>query len=210
MIERLYKYCRYTLIFILMSIISNQLIAQITIAGPQCIIPGITYQYDIKGARNDSFSVKVNIKGGTLTSGISASTDRIKVSSVFVIWKDTSFRQIGVQAKRGNSTLSVQSTTMLNGGKLKEDQLVRRYDSTKSNYTFQCALPTGGACNPTYVYQWQKSEDALKWTDIASTTGKDLIITQQIKKDTYFRRITIETSSNTIGYSDIAVLHVIH
>lgn len=202
------KYVRCALVLPLLLLITGQLHAQVTLSGPQCVIPGTVYQYDIKGARNDSSVVKVDIKGGVLTNGISASTDRVKVSTVFVIWKDTAYRHIEVQTKRGNAKLLVQGTVALNGGEIKADHSVRTYGSALTDYTFQCSLPTGGSCNPNYTYQWQKSEDGFMWTDLANANEKDLLFSGKLATDSYFRRVTIETQSNTVSYSDVGLLTV--
>jgi hypothetical protein len=191
-------------------LISLRLSAQIKISGAECIIPGITYQYNIKGPGSDSAGVKVNITGGEIVNGIAASTDRVKLSAVYVVWKDTAYKTIEVQAKKFTATLSVQATQELSGGKLDTEHNIKTYDSTTKTYTFLCSEATGGACSPKYSYRWQQSNDGLVWTDIKNANGKDLRYKDEPLADMYFRRVCEETISNTIAYSDIAVLMVRH
>lgn len=210
MIKQLYTPSRVILLLAVMLMVAGKLASQIAISGPQCILPGITYQYNIKGTRSDSSVVRVNIKGGALTGGISTSTDRVKVSAVFVTWGDTAYHRIEVQSGKGNANLLVQQTTPLIGGEIKATHNIQRYDTVSAGYSFQCSLPTGGSCTPNYTYQWQKSEDAMKWTDIAGATGKDLLFSQKLDTDTYFRRVTTESKSNTMGFSDVGLLYIVH
>ena len=206
---KLFYKVKHVLLFAVLSIVINQLSAQIRINGPRCIIPGITYQYDIKNSREDSTDISITIKGGTITSGIRASTDRVKVSSVFVVWKDTAYHQVDIQSKKGKASLLVNQTAVLTGGKLQEGDNVQQYDARITRYTFHCSLPTGGSCTPNYVYQWQQSADGLKWADIANAKEKDFVFSGKPESGMYFRRIASETQSNNISYSDVASLIVL-
>ena len=39
---------------------------------------------------------------------------------------------------------------------------------------FNWSPATGGSCSPVYIYQWQRSDNALSWTDIIGANGPDL------------------------------------
>lgn len=186
----------------------NSIKAQVSVSGPQCIIQGITYQYTINGNWNNSSTVKVCLTGGRLLSGEKCSPDSMKATSVFVVWSDTSYRKLDVTSSSGNTSIIVLATTDLKGGGINESDRVKVYDSTVNSYTFHCQVASGGSCTPVYSYQWQKSEDALNWTNISSATGKDLHFSGSIIVNTFFRRVTMETNSNTVAYSDTGILAV--
>lgn len=210
MLNRLSTSGKYAFTILLLSITANQLQAQQSIIGPQCIIPGITYQYAIHFNGQDSSTTKVCVTGGTLVGGGRCTADTVIPASVFVVWNDTTRHQLDVLWPTGNTTLAVQTTEGLNGGDLADSTRIQLFDSTKSTHTFICSAASGGSCNPEYVYQWQRTENGMMWTDIGNATGKDLLLADKPLVDTYFRRVTTETKSNTIAYSDMGALYVIH
>jgi len=194
------------LLFIAVTAIAYNLTAQVTVSGPQCIIPGITYQYIISGNWNASSAIKVCLRGGKLASGERCTPDSERPTSVFVVWNDTSFRKLDVTSSLGNTSLVAQATTGLKGGGINEGDKVKIYDSTITTYTFHCGVAKGGSCVPSYSYQWQRSDDRLNWVNIINATGKDLQFSASIKVNTFFRRVTTETNSNTVVYSDTGIL----
>jgi hypothetical protein len=209
--KNFYK-ARKTLLFLFVVVAftatSKKLTAQVTVSGPQCIIPGITYQYIINGNWNAFSTIKVCLRGGKLASGERCTSDNERPTSVFVIWNDTSFRKLDVTSSLGNTSLVTQATTNLKGGGINEGDRVKLYDSTITSYTFHCGVAKGGSCVPSYSYQWQRSDDGLNWTNISNATGKDLQFLERIIVNTFFRRVTTETNSNTVVYSDTGILAV--
>ncbi|MFT3703005.1 MAG: hypothetical protein QM802_11580 [Agriterribacter sp.] len=201
---------KWICICLLLSMASKQLEAQVYISGPECIVPGITYQYNLHYNGKDSSSTKVCITGGALIGGIRCTPDSVIPTSVYVIWNDTSGQRIELQTMSGNSSLVVQTMEALSGGLLTDSSKLQAYDSTVTGYSFSCSAASGGACAPNYSYQWQSSEDGFKWTDLANGNTKDLFFSGKPEKDNYFRRVTVETQSNTISYSDVGVLTVLH
>lgn len=209
MIKQFYK-ARKTLLLLLVAfaVTGYHLNAQVSISGPQCIIPGITYQYIINGNWNNSSVIKVCLTGGKLISSERCTPDSVRATSVFVIWNDTSYRKLDVTSSLGNTSIIVLATTDLKGGRIDEDDKVKLYDSTISSYSFHCGVASGGSCTPNYSYQWQKSEDGLNWVNINNATGKDLQFSGSIIVNTFFRRVTTETNSNTVAYSETGILAV--
>ena len=184
--------------------------AQLSITGAQCILPGTTYPYVLRGKWNSSPTVKLCITGGHLVSGDVCTPDSLHSNQVFVVWSDTAaIRQITVTSPVGNASMTVVATTTLWGGKLQDADKVQTYggDST-ALFTFHCPDASGGSCSPNYFYKWQRSDNALNWTDIPGATGRDLQWTGNILVNTFFRRITVEGNSTSIAYSDNAVLTV--
>lgn len=210
MTKRFYTSGKCTLAFLLVLLTTGPLEAQVYISGPECITPGIPYQYTVHFNEGDSSSVKVCITGGTLVGGDRCTPEGAFPASVFVMWNDTSDKRVELQSFLGSSALIVQTMEPLLGGVLIDSTKIQVYDSTITNYSFPCNAATGGSCSPAYEYQWQKSENGLSWTNINDATGKDLLFSEHPLNDTYFRRASRETKSTTIAYSDIGVLHVFH
>jgi len=184
--------------------------AQPSITGPRCILPGTTYHYLLTGNWNTPANVKVCVTGGRLLSGGACTPDSLHPSQVFVIWNDTaSTREITVSSSAGNARVTVFATANLSGGKLQDADRVQAYgnDST-SLFTFHCSDASGGSCSPQYFYKWQRSDNALNWTDIPGATGRDLQWAGNITVNTFFRRVTVEGNSTSIAYSDNAILTV--
>jgi len=207
MIKNFFK-VKKAIVFLLIAfaLANSRLTAQVSVAGPLCIVPGITYQYIITGTRNASSIMNLCVTGGSLTTGQKC-TDAI-VSSVFIVWSDTSYHKLEVTSSAGNISLTIHGTTDIRGGLVNISDKVQIYNSAIGSYTFRCDSAVGGSCNPSYLYQWQRSENGLTWTNIEGATSKDLQYTGSVTVTIYFRRVTIESQSNTIGYSDWGQLKV--
>ncbi len=206
MIKQFYKARKNLLsLLIAFAMMGNSLTAQVSVAGPVCIIPGITYQYVVNGPWNSSSAMHVCITGGFLNTGAICTAGTIE-SSVFVIWNDTSYHRLELTSSSGNINVTVQQTNELRGGEILDSDKTQLYDSTVASYTFRSKAASGGACTPIYSYQWQRSEDALNWSNITGATGKDLQFSGSVLVNTFFRRVTMEINSNTLAYSDTGML----
>jgi hypothetical protein len=207
MIKQLYK-TKKTLLFVLIALatMGKSPKAQVSVSGPLCVIPGITYQYIITGNWNSSSTMKVCIKGGLLSTGDTCTPGSTIASSVFVVWSNNGPHKLKVTSSSGNMNVTVQRTRELKGGLIHNSDRAQLFNSTVSNYTFRCEAANGGSCNPNYSYQWQRSEDGLNWTNITGANGKDLQFSGNILVNTLFRRVTTETNSNSLAYSDIGTL----
>lgn len=183
--------------------------AQVSISGPACIIPGLTYQYLITGSSGQNTGFQICITGGRLITGDSCTTPGNFQNAVLVLWNDTGYRKLNLASASGNAVLAVQGTTALAGGLIHMDDKARLYDSTISGYRFRCEAASGGACDPVYVYQWQQSANNVNWTNIPGAVGRDFDFTGVVRVNTYFRRVTTETNSQTIAYSDSGLLTVV-
>jgi hypothetical protein len=211
MITLLYKAARKLLVFIItvMGVNSCLKAQDLSINGPVCILPGLTYQYNLTNKWIDS-TVQVCVTGGHLISGERCTARSRKIVSVFVVWDSSGQRKLTVSLASGNVELSVQATVALNGGKLYEVDRVQQYDSSKTIYSFRCDTASGGACTPTYLYQWQQSIAGGRWTDIDGAKDKDLQYTAAIQVTVRLRRVTTDITANTVAYSGTGILHVRH
>jgi hypothetical protein len=128
---------------------------------------------------------------------------------VFVVWSDTGYHKLEIISSSGNMNVIVQHTTELKGGQIFDSDKSQIYDSTIASYIFRSEEASGGSCTPVYSYQWQKSEDGLNWTNIIGAIGKDLLFSGNILVNTFFRRVTTETNSNTLAYSNLGMLVIL-
>lgn len=185
---------------------SSTVWGQVNIKGPLCVIPGLTYQYLFTG--NAGVATQVCIKGGRLLNGDTCVSSE-NLSFIFLVWNDTGSHRLELTSSSGNTTISVQATTELNGGQIEDVDRERVYDTTATGYTFHCTAATGGSCQTTYIYQWQRSDNNLNWTNIEGATGVNYTFSGKLMVNTYFRRVTRETAAQAIAYSDHGLLAVV-
>ena len=182
--------------------------SQISISGPVCVIPGRTYQYIVHANWPPSSTMSTCITGGKLLSGNECTPGGALSNMMFVIWDSASVnpRKVGLTSSLGNIDYAVTGTTELNGGVINDSDKVQVYDTARMNYLFRCTTASGGDCSPIYSYQWQQSINRLSWTDINGATNNDLQFSGTIQGNTFFRRVTTETNSNIVAYSEVAML----
>jgi hypothetical protein len=183
-------------------------LAQVSVRGPQCVLPGLAYQYTITINGDRDSVLQVCVTGGKLSLGDTCTQIVSNAGFVFVIWDENKFHEINISSSKGNANLPIVGTTELSGGQIDGKDKVQVYDKNKNRYTFRCEDASGGACAPSYSYQWQRSENGLNWTDIENATDRDLQVAAAILVNTFFRRVTIEIKSNSIAYSDQGMLTV--
>lgn len=183
--------------------------AQVGIRGPVCIIPGLTYQYIIDAKWDSSVSMKACITGGKLNTGNTCTSSGTLTNLLFITWGESNVRKIDLTSSTGNASLAVLGTVELNGGQINDSDKVQIYKKTQATYLFRCNEARGGACAPSYFYQWQKSENGLNWTSIEGATGKDLQFSSNVfLVNTFFRRVATEPHSNMLAYSNVGVLTI--
>lgn len=182
--------------------------AQVTINGPVCVVPGVTYQYVLSGNWNELSWMRICIDGGVLASGGHCLPDSSVHSSIFVTWKDTTFHKLQLNSSSGSLALHLTATSDLTGGLVHDSDKVKFINPSLSSYTFRCQPAVGGACNPAYQYQWQRSENGVHWVNVEGANGHDLNFSGTVSVNTFFRRITNETNGGLTAYSDWALLAV--
>jgi hypothetical protein len=202
---------RYCLLLILLFIYARNF-AQITISGPTCVVRGTIYQYKIQGGWDSLSTMQVCINGGLITEKKSSSSCTIMgkvLGAVSVVWSSDTIGSVNVTSSKGNAILNVSITSLLNGGTISMDLKSQSINFGLLPTTISCSVPTGGACTPNYLYQWQASSNAVDWTDLANNNGENLSFTIPLKETKYYRRRTKETVSGNIAFSDVAMVATI-
>lgn len=201
---------KHTLITVVaMLLISFAVFAQAEIKGPICVISGTEYDYFISGNPDSVSEISVCIKGGSFTNTKDNCKTIKPYSSVRIIWDEKANKpELSISFTGGNNSLEIKVTDSLFAGEItgsiKKQML--KYDSVAA--IVNCSLATGGSCSPAYGYQWQRSDNALSWTDIEGATGQDLPTQGRLKEPVFYRRKVTEKSSGTIKYSTIATVFV--
>jgi hypothetical protein len=126
-----------------------------------------------------------------------------------VVWDSAaSAGSINITSALGNYSLNISIVSVLSGGFVDSTSRSQSigYDSLPSPIT--CSPATGGNCSPVYNYQWQQSQDQVGWTNITASNSQNISFGTPLVQMTFFRRKTTETVSNTIAYSDVAIVFV--
>ena len=89
-------------------------LGQLSITGAQCVLPGMIYQYNIKGNWKPNDKISICVDGGLLTeSGTSCIYNQQSVSYVRLQWNGKNTGKITVTSQSGTSNLSVSITSPL-------------------------------------------------------------------------------------------------
>ena len=184
-------------------------ISQVTVTGPTCAIPGTVYQYLISGPWDSVSTMQVCLTGGLMADSNQPCTGNGQPRAfVLVTWDSAGTMTLQVSSSKGNGSITVTVTTPLSGGTIDSaggSQSVA-YDSIAA--PVNCAVASGGACSPSYQYQWQQSTDIVTWQNIAGDSSQNLNWSQPLLQTVFVRRQVTETTSGTIAYSNVAVIDV--
>ena len=183
----------------------------VSLTGPNCVIPGPVYIYYITGPWDSASTVRVCVTGGALVdSGATCAGGNGILSFVRVRWDSTGQTSgtVAVTSSLGNASLSVSLTTPLSGGQIGSSVASQSLDTSATPATLTAASPTGGACQPAYVYQWQQSADNVVWVNVAGATGAQLSFLGPLAHTGYFRRLVTDNAANIQAYSNVAVILV--
>jgi hypothetical protein len=184
-------------------------VAQTTITGPACVIPGLAIQYNISGKWTANSTVEICVKNGKLQSNGAACYKGKPVSYIRVIWDNSGTNgSISLTSADGNAAQSVKITRQLKAGIIDAISESQQIEKNKTPETIRCSPALWGTCNPSYKYQWQRSQDGISWTDISGEIKINLTISAPLNETVYYRRKVTETNTNTIGYSNVAFVHV--
>lgn len=201
---------KYSLVFALLLTASFSVRAQIAITGTTCVVPGTTYQYLIKGNWDAKASMQICAIGGVLALANSPCTGKgAPVSSVLVIWSEAATTDtLSLVSSAGNLSVAVTATIPLRAGSIVAGSKAQTVAFNCAPASIACGADSGGTCKPVYVHQWQQSRDDVHWQDIAQATGINLAVIPTQHQTIFFRRMTTETSSGSIAYSDVATVFV--
>lgn len=192
------------LIILFLLCITNGVYSQAT--GPQCILPGVEYQYNIPYVVTDTGTLKICVHGGTMLPGNDSCYEGPKVPSIRVIWdEDMPVGSVTIDNNE-NQAFHVEKTTRLEAGEISEELAMQEVDSATVPGTIICTIARGGSCTPAYQYQWERSYDDLHWESLEGATGSVLNFTNSIQQTSFFRRKVTDTQSNSVSYSAIAIV----
>ncbi len=181
---------------------------QILIYGPTCVIPNAEYQYDINGAGATDTVMNVCITGGRFLDRDTNCYSGATLSFVRIMWdEDTANAGISISTANGVKSLSISLTAVLDGGKIDSTDALQVIQNDSTTFSIHCSPASGGNCQPFYSYQWQQSTNGIQWTDITGILAPNLDFSG-VSVATYFRRKVKELASNTIEYSDFAIVNV--
>lgn len=184
--------------------------SQVTISGASCVVTGTLYQYTISRGPDSSTTMQACVTGGIITDSaknkVTCTLPGVPINKILVIWTGTASGtgSLSLNFSSGNTVLNVHFTEPLLPGSINsssKSQMIS-YDSLPT--LIVCSPDMGGSCSPAYINQWQQSQDVISWIDIPGAGEQSLAITSLLEKSTYYRRKVTETSSGTIGYSDVA------
>jgi hypothetical protein len=184
--------------------------AQTAITGVQCVLPGMTYQYELKASTKENEKLKICVENGVLVETSTACTEKESLSYVRVQWQqDKKGGKLTLSAPSGTTTLDVEISMPLNPGSIQTtDKQMISYN--KQAPTLSCTPASGGNCSPVFVYQWEQSADKLRWTAISGATGMNLSLSTPLKQTMFFRRKAVESRSQSAGYSNEITVFVNH
>jgi hypothetical protein len=204
-----FRYIRLLSFFLLMGSRFPLYAQSISITGPNCVIAGPIYTYNIIGQWQPGSTVRVCVTSGTLVDSGATCADGSGILSFVRIQWDSGGQtsgSIAVTSSLGNTSLSVSLTKRLCGGRIDSAVAYQPLDTLTTPATLTVSAPTGGACQPSYAYQWQQSADNLVWTNVAGATSAQYSFSGPLSYNGYFRRVVTDNASNVLAYSNAAVI----
>ncbi len=198
------------LLILAMAGINQSAWSQISIKGPTCVMPGISYQYLISGKWDSTSTMQVCIQNGVIVPlSNTCTTNGSPLASVSVVWTTgVATGSVNLTSNSGSSNLAVAITSALRAGSISaaSDSQSVAYQSIPG--VIHCSPDSGGSCTPVYTYQWQQSVDNSHWSNIPQATSQDLAPNSSLAQTTYFRRRTMEKDSGSIAFSNLAIVWV--
>ncbi|MEJ0105441.1 MAG: DUF6443 domain-containing protein [Bacteroidota bacterium] len=180
--------------------------SQASISGPACVAAGVEYQYQVSGNWNSSTSMQWCITGGVISGTSVSCSTRVPYPVVRVIFTTGTGRKVDLVSSIGNATLNVTVTPALQPGTASPSSQTINYETVPG--TISCTAASGGACSPTFIYQWQQSPNNVTWTDITGATAQNLSFSGSLTITTYYRRKVTINGTSTTGYSNTATVSV--
>lgn len=197
------------LIFLFMAFAKGY--CQLSISGTQCVSRGSEYEYTVSGLAEKATMMNICLKGGVIAGTSNTCSGDTILSQVRVIWDNDTAATAGsltVTTGKGVKSFSVSFVSPVYGGKIDNDESLQQVDSTAKPSTIKCSKALQGNCDPKYVYQWESSTDAIRWTAIKDAVNQTLSFKDGLHQSTYFRRKVTEENSSSVGYSNVATVVV--
>lgn len=180
--------------------------SQVTVSGPTCVISNVPYRYTISGLGDSVSTMKLCVNGGAIVNGVANCNPATATKVVVISWFGNG--NISVFSSRGNASVNIGLTRPLESGVIAAAQQVQKIDSLTIPVTLLCTASAGGSCTASYQYQWQQSSDNQDWSDIQGGNNINLSFSSAPSGTRYFRRKTTDPGSNTIAYSNTALIIV--
>lgn len=149
------------------------------------------------------------MEGGLIVSSNSTCGKVTGLNYIRIVWnEDISKGKISITSSSGKGSFNVKPTRALQGGKIDTLSKIQRVSSAGISKEISCSSGRGGSCNPSFVYQWEQSDDNLRWTEVKGAISQNISFSPLSDRAVFLRRKTTDTVSNTIAYSDVAVIVV--
>jgi hypothetical protein len=126
-----------------------------------------------------------------------------------VIWDESGRNAMEIKSSQGKMALQVEVAKSLHGGMLANKERFKESKKGTISYDVKCDEASGGTCKPEFEYQWQVSDDQLRWKDLSGETGKNMKYAGELKTDLYFRRKVTERRTGQVAYSEMAILFAV-
>lgn len=187
----------------------------VQITGTASVQRGNSYSYSAtyngSGTYSYSGTYSWTITGGYITGTANTTSKSGSTSgpllfvSLNVTWTTpSSSASLALTLTIGNATKTITVYAPLSTGTISPTSTNINYGA---NVVFTGTAATGGATSPVYNYQWQKSMDAVNWTDISGATSLNYT-SDTLQTARYFRRKVTETTTSTIAYTSTATVNV--
>lgn len=204
-----YKFSRFCYLLFCLFLCLPSLKAQVQLKGATCILPGVAYQYEMSAPCKSEESIRVCIEGGL----IMVTSDSCYVGKwppyIRVVWFENAKKySIAIVNSACSEYFPINVMKELKGGQISSDNKLQPVTKLELARTIVCTEASGGSCDNQFKYQWEISDDNLHWVEIRGADSKDFIIKETYKQSTFLRRKVIETVSNSIAYSDVAIIAI--
>jgi hypothetical protein len=194
---------------LLLLIQSSKADSQVKISGPECIVSGTEYQYDLFGKWDTQTAISVCVEGGLIARNNSTCYEGKELNYVRIVWNDNTTKgKISITSSSGNGFFNVRPTRALQGGKVDSLSKLQAVKKAAIPRSISCGSARGGNCSPSFSYQWEQSDDNLRWTNVTGAVFQNLSFSVALNHTLFFRRKIFDSVSNSIAYSDVAIVVV--
>lgn len=195
-------YCAFFLFLVQLTVFS-----QFSITGPECVVTGTEYQYNVNGNLSEASTIQWCITGGII---IGSDNSCFAGNSKFirVKWQNSNSGSIKIYTGQNNAAINVTVTTFFKAGGINTASLIQDLKKNVVPASILCSEPVGGSCSPTYEFQWYESENGMSWKAITGANAPQLIFSSKPKTTMYYRRRVRESVSNSEGVSNVAMIIV--
>ena len=172
--------------------------SQMSINGPTCVTQGTQYTYTISGNWTNSTTMTWSVTSGTI-NGSSSGTPLPQIKVTWSSTMTTGTVSVVTSNPTGSANLNITATSNVAGGTISNPLQTIAYNTVPAR--INCSAATGGACSPSYSYQWDSSTDGSHFYVMSRADSQNLSFSAALTQTTYYKRFVTETVSNTTAYS---------